>query len=196
MDYFFTSCHAAGPDICPFYAPTPDLIAANLTNLYASVKARPVPVRTATSYGLVDYNRLRTSVFTSLYKPWAAYPALAHALAALSQGDGAPLFEMYDPPKFQCECGPESGDSEFGRDASTTILCNDGDNISGAFEDLEVYFEDFMKKSDWAEIWASIRTSCVGWPHKPKNRFRGPFEANTSFPILVVGNTAGELSLP
>ncbi|KAG6861429.1 hypothetical protein C0995_000269 [Termitomyces sp. Mi166 len=174
MNYFFTSCHAAGPEICPFYAPTPDLIAANLTKLYESVKARPMPVRTPTSYGLVDYTRLRTSIFSSLYKPWAAYPTLANALAALARGDGAPLFSMYDLPKFQCDCGPDSEDSRLGKDASTTILCNDGDPISSKFEDLEEYFEDVMKNSEWFEIWANIRTSCTGWPHEPKTRFRDP----------------------
>jgi len=92
MDAFFTYCHAAGPSNCPFYAPTPDLIAANLTALYASVRARPVPVRTAKSYGLIDYDRLRVSVFTSLYSPWATWAPLAKALADLARGDGVPLF--------------------------------------------------------------------------------------------------------
>ena len=30
-----------------------------------------------------------------------------------------------------------------------------------------------------------------GWPEVPKG-FRGPFEANTSHPLLFVSNTAGE----
>lgn len=161
MDYFFTSCHAAGPDICHFYASTPDLIAANLTRLYETVKARPLPVRTATSYGLVDYTRLRTTIFSSLYKPWAAYPTLATALAALAQGDGAPLFSMYDLPKFQCDCSADGENSRFGKDAQTTIMCNDGDPISSKFEDLEEYFQDVMKKSEWFELWADIRTRCT-----------------------------------
>ncbi|KAG5716887.1 putative hydrolase [Termitomyces sp. T112] len=190
MDYFFTSCHAAGPDTCLFHAPTPDLIAANLTKLYDIVKVRPIPVRTSTSYGLVDYTRLRTSIFSSLYKPWVAYPALANALAALAQGDGAPLFSMYDLPKFQCDCGPDSEDSRFGKDAQTTILCNDGDPISSEFETLQEYFKNMMKESEWFEIWANIRIPCTAWPHGPKTRFRGPFKANTSFPILLIGNTA------
>ncbi|KAG5349857.1 hypothetical protein C0989_001597 [Termitomyces sp. Mn162] len=161
MDYFFTSCHAAGPDTCLFHAPTPDLIAANLTKLYDIVKVRPIPVRTSTSYGLVDYTRLRTSIFSSLYKPWVAYPALANALAALAQGDGAPLFSMYDLPKFQCDCGPDSEDSRFGKDAQTTILCNDGDPISSEFETLQEYFKNMMKESEWFEIWANIRIPCT-----------------------------------
>ncbi|KAG6890673.1 hypothetical protein C0992_013345 [Termitomyces sp. T32_za158] len=163
MDYFFTSCHAAGPDICPFYAPTPDLIAANLTKLYETVQARPLPVRTPASYGLVDYTRLRTSVFSSLYSPWATYPTLANALAALAQGDGAPLFSMYDLPKFQCDCSTDSEDSRLGKDAQTTIMCNDGDPISSEFEDLEDYFEDVVKKSEWFELWADIRTRCTDY---------------------------------
>ncbi|KAF5372034.1 hypothetical protein D9615_008127 [Tricholomella constricta] len=190
MDAFFTFCHAAGPFACPFYAPTPDLISANLTKLYESVTARPVPVRTATSYGLVDYNRLRVSVFISLYTPWATWSKLAGALADLARGDGAPLFSILDGAPFQCEC--DEGEEGFGvvRDAATAILCNDGDPVPEAFEELEKYFEETTKKSQWAEIWSGVRTSCVGWPELPKTRFRGPFEGNTSFPLLVVGNTA------
>ncbi|GLB45936.1 putative alpha beta hydrolase fold family protein [Lyophyllum shimeji] len=190
MNAFFTYCHAVGPSDCPFYAPTPDLIAANLTALYDSVKARPVPVRTRNSYGLVDYNRLRVTMFSSLYSPWAMWAPVAHGLAALARGDGAPLYSLLETPSFQCECGEADGEPPIVRDAATAIVCNDGDPVPDAFKELEKYFEEMTSKSGWAEIWAGIRTACVGWPDIPKARFRGPFEANTSFPLLVVGNTA------
>lgn len=190
MDAFFTYCHAAGPSNCPFYAPSPDLIAANLTTLYETVRKRPIPVRTNNSYGLIDYNLLRAAVFTSLYSPWATWASLAQALAALALGDGVPLFTLLETPPFQCECGEGESEPSSVRDASTAILCNDGDPVPEAFEELEKYFKETTSKSGWAEIWGGIRASCVGWPDFSKARFRGPFEANTSFPLLVVGNTA------
>ncbi|KAF8075851.1 hypothetical protein FPV67DRAFT_1469501 [Lyophyllum atratum] len=185
MDAFFTYCHSAGPSGCPFYAPSPDLIAANLTALYNSVSARPIPVRTANSYGIVDYSRLRTSVFVSLYSPWASWPPLAQALADLANGDGATLFSLLEKPPFECECGKRQGELPVVRDAETAIVCNDGDVVPEAFEELEKYFKDTTSKSQWAEIWGAIRTACL----IPNGS--GPFEANTSFPLLVVGNTAG-----
>jgi len=35
-----------------------------------------------------------------------------------------------------------------------------------------------------------------GWPRFKKEHFQGPFEGNTSHPILLIGNTAGEIVLP
>ncbi|KAG6809677.1 hypothetical protein H0H92_015191 [Tricholoma furcatifolium] len=167
MDTFYTSCHLAGPSRCAFYAPTPDLIAANLTKLYDSLRSRPVPVHlNSTSYGIVDYNRLRTTVFAALYTPWASYPVLAEALAALARGDGKPLFLMSEPTTrvscpAKCDCGSDTSeqtdpDTYRGRDAATTILCNDGDAVSGEFEDLEEFYESVMQTSEWYDLWAAV----------------------------------------
>ncbi|RDB20278.1 hypothetical protein Hypma_012562 [Hypsizygus marmoreus] len=191
MASFFTECHSAGPVRCPFYAPTPAAIAQNLTALYDSVRSRPIPVRTGSSYGLIDYKRLRLTVFASLYKPYTAFAPLAQALADLAVGDGVQLFQLLDKPAFQCDCD-ETGDEtgEMTPDTGTAISCNDGDAVPEEFEALESYFEDVSSKSQWAEIWAGLRTACVGWPKVPTKQFRGPFVGNTSFPILLIGNTA------
>lgn len=66
MQFFFKTCADAGPFGCPFYAPTPEDVQRNLTKLYDSVRAKPIPVRTETSYGLLDYNHLRLTVFIRL----------------------------------------------------------------------------------------------------------------------------------
>ncbi|KAG5645285.1 hypothetical protein DXG03_006587 [Asterophora parasitica] len=190
LDTFFKFCHAAGPSDCAFYAPTPDLISANLTKIYESVSARPIPVRTPTSYGLVDYNRVRMAVFTALYQPFRLWPTLAQGLAALAKGNGELLFAILDRPAFECSCDEGAvRDYPPDNDASIAVSCNDGDAVSESFEELEKYFEATTRESQWAEIWSGIRASCVGWPVR-KNRFRGPFEANTSFPLLFIGNTA------
>ncbi|KAK1216244.1 hypothetical protein PQX77_021118 [Marasmius sp. AFHP31] len=33
-------------------------------------------------------------------------------------------------------------------------------------------------------------TRCTGWKIHPESRFKGPVGANTSFPLLIIGNTA------
>ncbi|KAG5633637.1 hypothetical protein H0H81_006354, partial [Sphagnurus paluster] len=159
MDAFYTTCHAAGSMGCAFYAPTPELIAANLSALYASVRARPVPVRTAISYGLVDYSRLRATVFTSLYMPWATWSTLATALADLARGNGTGLYAMLETPPFECDCGKEDLTSVI--EGVITVSCNDGDAVPQDFEQLEKYFKETTTKSEWAELWDGLKMSCV-----------------------------------
>ncbi|KAG5650219.1 hypothetical protein H0H81_000275 [Sphagnurus paluster] len=162
MNAFYTTCHSAGPTKCAFYAPTPAQIAANLSNLYSTVRARPVPVRTALSYGLLDYSRLRSTVFSALYSPWAAWPTLAVALADLARGNGTALYTMLEQPPFERAC-PAAPDEEFesADEVRFAIICNDGDVVPEDFEKLKDYVRDTVSKSEWAELWDNIRTYCV-----------------------------------
>lgn len=150
LQTFFDSCFNAGPSGCSFYASSPEAISRNLEKLYDITKSRPFPVfrNTSSSYGLVDYNFLRITVFVSLYFPYSSFPPLAHALAELSKGNAEPLWEI----------GPNQGTPVA--DAMIAIGCNDGDRIPGTLEDAEVYFEELLKTSEWADVWARLRISC------------------------------------
>ncbi|KAJ7327418.1 TAP-like protein-domain-containing protein [Mycena albidolilacea] len=135
---FVNGCVAAGPNGCPFFASAAAEILASLDKLYASLRARPIPVRTNTSFGIVDYSTLRFTIFRALYEPYALFPPLAEALADLTKDNATALFKMTEKPAFKCTWDPY----------------------------------------------------CVAWPDFPKDHFQGPFVANTSFPLLLVGNTA------
>jgi hypothetical protein len=100
------------------------------------------------------------------------------------------LFERVNPPPYRCPCDPSQGQFDNGRDALTAVACNDGDDVPGDLKSSQEYFELLTKASSWGELWAGIRMSCAGWPKFPKDHFQGPFEANTSHPILLIGNTA------
>jgi hypothetical protein len=159
MQSFFDGCAAAGPDDCPFYAPTTEEISQNLTTLYNNIRAKPVPVRTKDSYGLVDYARLRSTIFTSLYSPFATFLPLASGLADLAAGDGKLIFQLLETSPFQCSCNDQS--PEIAGEAQAAILCNDGADIPEALEDFYEYVVDLTKKSTWGEIWASTRAQCM-----------------------------------
>ncbi|KAF8185203.1 hypothetical protein BJ912DRAFT_927579 [Pholiota molesta] len=77
-------------------------IQKNLTALYDTVRIHPKPVRTKSGYGIVDYKMLHSAVFGSLYMPYASFPELAQGLAALAAGDGSLIFDMMNPPPFEC----------------------------------------------------------------------------------------------
>lgn len=163
MQTFFDGCAAAGPDDCPFYAPTPEDISRNLTTLYNTIRNKPVPVRTKESYGLVDYGHLRAAVFGSLYSPFASFPALARALADLAAGDGSLLFEQTKPPPFQCSCdqGLSEMDVVDNLEPHAAIVCNDGNAIPESLEDFENYFTQLTNSSSWGELWAINRAECM-----------------------------------
>ncbi|KAK7451804.1 hypothetical protein VKT23_012483 [Stygiomarasmius scandens] len=186
---FFDFCFEAGPSKCAFYAPSPSLIEQNLFDLYSALRKKPIPVRTSTSYGLVDYARLRETIFTTLYSPYAKFVDLAESLADLKSGNGTKLFMMSEKEAFQCTCSPDP----FGiniNDAQTAILCNDGKPIPGTYEDAVRFYEEALEFSEWSSVWTGIRLSCSGWKHTSQKHFQGPVTGNTSFPLLMIGNRA------
>ncbi|PPQ87819.1 hypothetical protein CVT24_002750 [Panaeolus cyanescens] len=153
-------------------------------------KQLPISDTTSLPWSVVDIELLQGVTFTSLYKPSAAFPLLAEAFAALAQGDGSIILSMaggIDPLK----CPAESNTEPVG-DAQAAILCNDGAEIPGDLESTQKYAQ-MMKHlcPTWGPIWSGIRMTCIDWPKFQKKQF-GPFNATTSHPLLVIGNTAGE----
>lgn len=198
MSLFFETCHAAGSS-CPFWAPSPKLIAANLTRIYEDLITEPIPLRTSTSYGFLDFSRVRTAVFSMLYSPWATWPILAQALADLGGPERDPelMWRLTEIPTFKCSCSGSCNDKDAReqeleasvRDAQSAILCSDGLDVPPDLVSARSYFNNLGKESDWADVWAKIRLSCAGWP-KVKKGYQGPVGGNTSFPLLFIGNTA------
>ncbi|KAJ7194989.1 TAP-like protein-domain-containing protein [Mycena pura] len=199
LQAFFDSCVAAGPTLCAFYEPTAAQIADRLAALTASVRAKPVPVITPASYGLVDYSLLRTTLFGSFRFPYSTWPTLARGLAALEGGDGTALFAMSAEPPFQCDCtggtnstAPNSGNLN---DAGTAFKCGDTVEVMDTIDELTEFYENIAKISQFAEFTAVERASCEGWKVHREGRFLGPVSAaNTSFPLLLVTTSADPLA--
>ncbi|KAJ7174376.1 TAP-like protein-domain-containing protein [Mycena filopes] len=188
--YFIDGCVTAGPKGCAFFAPTAVEILQNIENIYASLRARPIPVRTNLSYGLVDYSLLRHTIFEALYAPYNMFPILAQALADLSVGNGTTLFKIWEKPAFECACEPSDYGFASVWESESAVLCNDGARMTQDYEGVLAHYEAMSKTSSFADLWEPIRMACLAWPEFPKTTFRGPFIANTSFPILLIGNTA------
>jgi hypothetical protein len=151
---FIDGCVAAGPEGCAFYAPTSAEISDKVDEIYASLRARPIPVRTNTSFGVVDYSMLRRAIFLSIYSPCALFPTLAQGLADLSAGNGT-VFKMSEQPAFECACDPSEYRFESIREAGAAVFCNDGKQISPEYEDVLAHYQELSKSSGWADIWAA-----------------------------------------
>ncbi|EFI27616.1 hypothetical protein CC1G_14542 [Coprinopsis cinerea okayama7 len=179
MEHFYTSCAAAGPDRCAFHAPDPSDIKRNLTRLADELRRRPLPVYTEkegsrTYYGILDYAKFRAIVFSILYSPYGGFSALAEVLAKLAQGDPEPFFTLLAAPPFQCSCDP-SEELEFAsvRDSLVAILCTDGEKVPESLEESQAYFEELSEKSEWADVWAWARLSCLDRPASAKKMSKG-----------------------
>jgi hypothetical protein len=129
MESFYTGCADAGPDRCAFWAPSPDDIRQNLTNLYDSISVQPVPVKTGDTYGYVDYKMLHSLVFNSLYSPFATYRRLAQGLADLVAGNGTIVLKATAPSPFECSRDSSKDLVRNYLEAQIAIMCNDVANI-------------------------------------------------------------------
>ncbi|KAF4574323.1 hypothetical protein EYR40_005957 [Pleurotus pulmonarius] len=193
LQSFFDSCFEGGPELCPFYESSPQAMARKLDELTRTIALRPVPVISNTSYGLVDYARLRSTIFNSLYAPYAEFPRLAQGLADLVRGNGTVLYQMFETPLFDCNCGGSTGPpvpQPIVTDATFVIRCTDGQEVRDTVDESEVYVRQLLSQTQWGELLAIARVACAAWPQQEKRHFRGPFVGNTSHPILWIGNTA------
>ncbi|PBK63026.1 alpha/beta-hydrolase [Armillaria solidipes] len=182
---FFDGCVAAGPEACAFYAPTSEEISNKLDSLYESLRAQPVPVVTPSFYGVVDYAVLRTAVMSSLYQPYALFSTLAEGLAGLAAGNGSIIYGM------QAQTSDDTSSVyDNALDAEIAISCSDALKNTDSVADLFAYWDSIKGLSAFADILFTERISCSGWKFHRDGRFTGPITGNTSYPILLIGNTA------
>ena len=161
FESFLTGCAEAGPEDCKFWAPTPKDIERNITALYDAIRSKPIPMKTEKSYGLLDYEMLRSVIFRALYSPYATFAGLAEDLAALAAGDGTGIFDKVSQPPYQCDCDPSRHQFDQLVDATFAVACNDGDDVPRDLESAKQYFEMLSNASSWADKWAGIRLGCA-----------------------------------
>ncbi|KAK0445894.1 TAP-like protein-domain-containing protein [Armillaria borealis] len=183
MQSFFDGCVAAGPDACEFYASTSEEISNKLDAIYQSLLTEPVPVISPSFYGVVDYAVLQTAVKNALYAPYTSFSVLAEGLVSLAAGNGSIIYAMqatYDPSSVY--------DNSW--EAEIAIACSDALNNTDSVADLFAYWDSIQGVSPFAVWLMTQRTGCSGWKFHREGRFTGPVGGNTSYPILLIGNTA------
>ena len=156
MESFYTGCADAGPDRCAFWAPSPDDIRQNLTNLYDSISVQPILVKSGNTYGYVDYKMLHILFFSCLYSPFAAYRRLAQGLADLAAGNGTIILKTMTPPPFECSRDSSKDLEQNNLEAQIAIMCNDGADIPADLHSAQKHFEMMSNMSEFGNIWASV----------------------------------------
>uniref|UniRef100_A0A8H7N2X3 AB hydrolase-1 domain-containing protein n=1 Tax=Bionectria ochroleuca TaxID=29856 RepID=A0A8H7N2X3_BIOOC len=173
VDNFVSSCHAAGPDACVMYENSTDLIYSRLSSILTNQKEKPVPVWNSSVVGmpvLATYADLTNVLLLSLYFPLASFPKVAQIMVDLEHGQGESLI-VSKRISFRSNCQAEA---DFdGLQASMMILCTDSDG-RGRINSVEEYQEYLSRDQRGASR---------------SGKFSGITGADTSFPILFVGNT-------
>ncbi|CAK7237908.1 hypothetical protein SEUCBS140593_010195, partial [Sporothrix eucalyptigena] len=209
MQAFFDLCHRAGPDICAFYADSPAAIRARLDALFASLKVQPIVVPVDKDNGpeipdIITYSRVRKMLSTTLYQPQRAFERFALTLLALESGDGRPFYEQTTAKQpFTTVCQAEtipptvplSGFDEGTDDAFGAIMCSDSVPLPNTTAEFAKIVKDYEEMSYFAGATnVNFPIACVNRQIRPKWRFSGPFEGNTSFPILYLANIADNVT--
>ncbi|KAI1100037.1 alpha/beta-hydrolase [Jackrogersella minutella] len=206
MEAFYHFCHKAGPSRCDFYASTPAAIEQRLASLLKHIRKYPIIIP-ATDAGtdmpqLITWSHLKRLISAALYRPIFMFAGFAKVLRALEDGDGQPFYELMrsgnsTPPICSIEAIPpnvprlEAGNA----DAFPAILCADAPPVEDTVEEFAEFVEELTRISAAAgDVNALFRIACVGRTIRPKWRYTGPFEGNTSHPILYVANIADNVA--
>lgn len=163
LQTFFDGCAAAGPDACPFYAPTAAAIAANLTALSTSLIDTPVPVITNISYGVFTYTYLRNVLFTGLYTPYTSFQLFAQGLAQLAIGNATILYQMAEEAPYECPRGSQRDPVAFDQndqEASIPTACGDGPVVTDTVGQLRQSYEIGAKLSSFWDMFGNWRVRC------------------------------------
>ncbi|KAJ7461355.1 TAP-like protein-domain-containing protein [Mycena galericulata] len=195
LQTFFDGCVAAGPAGCAFYSPTASEIASNLESLTESLRAQPFPVLTNISHGIVDFSFVRNYIFAALYSPYDSFVGLAQGLAELSAGNATGPYTASQVPEFECDCAADAAPFTANiYESMITTACGDAIAIDDSITALREFYWNQATLASFADIWALWRIYCNGWRVHREGRFLGPVGGNTSYPLLIIGNTADPIT--
>lgn len=206
MMAFYDFCHKAGPSKCDFYAPSPKAIEQRLGKLLDQIRKHPVIVSVDESGSdmpqLITWSHVKRLTSAALYRPIFMFKKFASVLKALEGGDGLPFYQLINseksaPPICSIEAIPPNVPrlEEGNGDAFPAILCADSPPDEDTAEGFAEYVEQLKQASTVVgDVNALFRIACVGRKIRPKWRYTGPFEGNTSHPILYVANIADNVT--
>ncbi|KAI8232817.1 putative hydrolase [Colletotrichum sp. SAR 10_86] len=197
-------CNQA-PEACPLASPhtPPSIINARLARLANSLLEEPIPVLGTAEHGptVIDYADIMQLFADSVYDQKLVEPYFelfsdlldrnGTSTAALKmEGDLTPLSLNSDCIKdgsYSAACVRDQGPSGF----FAAIACGDGPDLRNTSKaEFREYFKEVRGQSDvLGAAWSGHRMLCINWQARPAWRVDGPWTANTSYPLLIIGNT-------
>lgn len=199
MDAFYFHCARAGYPACALSnksnTSTPAEIENRTNSIINSLYHNPLPVYTPNP-DVISYSEVKGFVFGALYAPVLVFPLVAFVLHEIEQNNSSygilpPLVQILHPSA----CTPYPPWTSIyltSQDAQTAIACSDADDQSYlSRSEFETFAQELTDVSPSAGSYLSMmRMNCVHYTIPAVHRYTGPWKANTSHPLLFIGNTA------
>lgn len=198
-------CFEAGQDHCRFWrSGGPQAILAAYEKLLHDIRDDPLSVPGNSQRGpeIITWSDIKMVVVNALYQPVMLGPIMAELLQDITNGTGRVFADYKQTARkpscqsAQCEANGPFSEECISQDwndleATAAVICTDAQDIGSFTEDeFRMYWRTLQDQSrTMGDLWAQTRLNCAGWRTRAKWRFSGPFTANTSHPILWLGNT-------
>jgi pimeloyl-ACP methyl ester carboxylesterase len=197
MDSFYFHCARAGYPPCALSnkanTSTPAEIKNRTTALIDSLYHNPLPI-VAEPFDVLTYSDVKSLALGALYHPAIGFPVLAYLLRTIEQKNGSDLALLkyaLHPSGCLSDRLAQYYDPTAG-DAQTAIACSDADDQSHLTRsEFQTFAQGLADQSPSVGSFLSImRMNCVHYTLPAVHRYTGPWRANTSHPLLFIGNTA------
>ncbi|KAH8652191.1 TAP-like protein-domain-containing protein [Xylariales sp. PMI_506] len=156
---------------------------------------------------VLEHGDVMSLVVETYYEPFKTMGRLFGVLGGLYSAPNATkaaFWKAHDARARPAGCDASTSSSSSSSSSSSAcvepqspelsgvaIRCSDGLNVTGdTKESFKEYMQVLQRQSDaFGTIWSHIRLACTGWTARPAWTWEGPITGNTSFPILLIGNS-------
>jgi pimeloyl-ACP methyl ester carboxylesterase len=177
---FLEECAAAGVARCAFAAPSTAETRAKFDALLDRLRTSPAMLIGPAGTLTVTYSLVLDSVFQLLYQPptWAI---VAQALQQLDEGDTVGFLTA-----LEAFGGPPPTEYHNPNEARSASNCVDTDNPADPARYLAMARAAEERTPDFGALWTYMSLPCPFWPAQDADRYRGPWDAPTSAPLLLL----------
>lgn len=158
---FFNTCSGAGAAVCPFYAPSPDLVKKRYQKVEAKLIKSPIFIQKGKSFGYSELHGLLSGAVGFPGPEFNLYPFLASVLAEAENGTAGP--NIYGFANFPLTPTPSTGtDGSF--EYNNAIQCLDEDPYRINHPDeFKPYLKKMLETSPSVGfLVAQMKLSCAG----------------------------------
>jgi len=161
LQYIYDNCVEAGPIDCPLHANSSALVQSRVENIFASIKASPLPVIDGTEYDIIDYSRLKFGFFASFYSPFSSLRNYAYVLASLEERDGRPALAFLKRLKQSAKCNRPLL-VPFRKEGQLAVLCGEAEGVDNSISGVTHHLEELGKISIFADVLTDlVRIPCA-----------------------------------
>lgn len=182
-DRFFSGCHLAGPKNCALARENDTAVKGRFYEWLAKLDEDPISaVSSSGAVVVISSQDVREMLGQALYRPRDSFRGYAKAVDDAMRGNSSALVERLfnrQIPRLRDACAADGGPEGFFQEAGASVLCADGDDISGhdtAWWRRYIH-RQVSTSAVYGAYWANIRMACNAWNFnfRPNWVFKGPF---------------------